>query len=329
MIFNDILDCVGNTPLINLKLQDFDNINLFAKLEFINPTGSVKDRAASYIIQKVLQLKEIDLNTILVESSSGNFGISLSAYCQKHKLKFICVIDPNISVINENLIKSFGAQIIKIDQPDASGGFLLNRIKKVKELLQQLPNIYWVNQYQNPYNCEAYYATLGNEIVSEMENIDFVFVGVSSGGTITGISQKIKEKFPNAKIIAVDIIGSVIFGGPPKKRYIPGIGSSMKPVILDSAKIDDVVMIDEVSTIEACYELLERYHVFCGGSSGSVIAGIKSYFEKNKINKMTNVVTIFPDRGERYFNTIYNPEWCKNIIDNSNSIKKTHEYVLS
>jgi 2,3-diaminopropionate biosynthesis protein SbnA len=318
--FGAILRCnlerVGNTPTAQLQIEELENINLFAKLEFYNPTGSVKDRAASYIIKKLLARKEIDKDTTLIESSSGNFGIALSAYCKKNGLKFIAVVDPCILSINEILIKSFGAKVIKVNVPDCNGGYLLNRIKKVKELEKEIDNSYWVNQYANPYNAETYYHTLGNEICCQMENVDYIFMGVSSGGTITGVSNKIKEKFPNAKVIAVDIFGSVIFGHPPHKRYIPGIGSSMVPEILKKAKIDDVVMIDEVSTIAMCRELLKKHYIFAGGSSGSVFAAIKKYFTGKNLNRKVNVVTVFADRGERYADTVYNEKWCTNFVNN-------------
>ncbi|MGD2087362.1 MAG: 2,3-diaminopropionate biosynthesis protein SbnA [Candidatus Aminicenantes bacterium] len=314
------LDRAGHTPLVQIQPQGLENINLFAKLEFFNPTGSVKDRAASYLIKKLLENKEIDKHTTLIESSSGNFAIALSAYCKKNNLKFIAVVDPCISPINEVLIRAFGAKIIKINVPDRNGGYLLNRIKKVKELINEIDNSYWVNQYANPYNAEAYYHSLGNEICRSLDNIDYLFMGVSSGGTITGVSNKIKERFPQAKVIAVDIYGSVIFGHPPQKRYIPGIGSSMVPEILKKAKIDDVVIVDEVSTIDMCHELLKKHYIFAGGSSGSAFAAIKKYFAGKKINKKVNVVTVFADRGERYANTIYNEKWCRDF-------KKNHLYL--
>jgi cysteine synthase A len=314
MIFKNNLEMVGNTPMIQFKMEEFDDMNIFAKLEFYNPTGSVKDRAAFYIIKKLLDTNEINKHTTLIESSSGNFGVALSAYCKKNDLNFICVIDPCISPINEMLIKSFGAKVIKVEIPDENGGFLLNRIKKVKELMGTIENSYWVNQYGNPYNAEAYYHSLGNEICDNMEQIDYLFLGVSSGGTITGVSNKIKEKFPDSRVIAVDINGSVIFGNSPKKRYIPGIGSSMVPEILKQAKIDDVVMVDEISTIKMCLELLSKYNIFAGGSSGSVIAGIKKYFAEKKSVRKINVVTVFPDRGDRYAHTIYNKEWYIDFI---------------
>lgn len=313
MIYEHILKTVGNTPMVHLGLEELPFIDLYTKLELLNPTGSVKDRAAAYVIEKVLELGQITPRTTIIESSSGNFGIALAAYCKYRGMKFICVVDPCISPMNELLIRSFDGTIIKIETPDENGGYLLNRIRKVKQLLEEISDSYWVNQYGNPYNADAYYYTLGEEILMDLKKIDYVFLGISSGGTLTGVSRRIKAAFPNVKIIAVDIIGSVIFGHPPKKRYIPGIGSSMVPEILKKAFIDEVVMMDEMSTVSMCRELLHRFGIFAGGSSGSVFGGIKKYFSENPINnsnKPLTVVTIFPDRGERYHETVYNDQWC-------------------
>ncbi len=325
----NIFEKVGNTPLVSMKLENFPNIQLYIKLESYNPTGSVKDRAASYILNRLIKCNLIDKNTTIIESSSGNFGVALAAFCKYYGLKFIAVIDPHISPMNEMLIKSYGASTVKVSQPDDFGGYLLSRIKKVKELLTENDNSYWVNQYENPLNAQAYYQSLGKEICYQIEEIDYIFLGVSSGGTIAGVSQKVKENFPNVKVVAVDVEGSAIFGNEGKKRCIPGIGSSMIPKILDEAFIDDRIIVNEVCTIKACYELLESHTYFVGGSSGSVFSGIKQYFEGLKIEKPLNVVTIFADRGERYYNTIYNTDWCKKVMLINKEEQKEIEKVLN
>lgn len=314
MIYKDIFNMVGNTPIINLNDRELKNINLYVKMEGLNPTGSVKDRAATYIINKIMDMGLINKDTTIIESSSGNFGIALGAYCKTKGLKFYCVIDPLISETNEMLIKKFSTEVIKVNERDKNGAYLLNRIKKVKELKAQIPNSYWVNQYENKFNAEAYYYTLGNEMCNEVENIDYVFVGVSSGGTITGVSKKIKEVYPNAKIIAVDIVGSVIFGGEPKKRYIPGIGSSRVPPILKVALIDEVISIDERDVVKECENLLLQHKIFAGGSSCAVFSAIKQYFCDKSFKTKPNVVTLFADRGDRYANTLYNEQWCEKFI---------------
>jgi 2,3-diaminopropionate biosynthesis protein SbnA len=308
-----ILNKVGNTPMVAINAAQ--HIHLFAKLEFYNPTGSVKDRAASYIIRKALETGIINNDTILVESSSGNFGVALAAYARLYGLKFICVIDKNTSPVNESIIRSYGAQIIKITEPDEYGGYLLNRIERIKGMLLENNNMYWINQYESLLNAEAYFDSLGMEICNEapQQAIDYVFMGVSSGGTITGVSRKIKDRFPKANVIAVDIVGSVIFGGAPAKRHIPGIGSSMRPKILNNARIDDVVWVSEIETVEGCRELLREHYLCVGGSSGSVYAAIKKYFSLKNITRPVNVITVFPDRGDRYMHTIYNDEWYNEL----------------
>ncbi len=326
VIYKNVLGMAGNTPMIQIFSKDLMNINLFGKLEFYNPTGSVKDRAASYILKKVVSTNEINKDTLIIESSSGNFGIALAAVCKKENLNFTCVIDPCINPINELLIRQLGASIVKVDVPDENGGFLLNRIIEVKKFLAKNPNSYWVNQYSNKYNSDAYYYLLGEEICNSVENIDYIFMGVSSGGTITGVSRKVKERFPNAKVIAVDIYGSVIFGGKPYKRYIPGIGSSMVPTILNDASIDDIVVVDEYSTVNACYELLNENMIFAGGSSGSVYYAIKKYFNGKNFKNKPNVISLFADRGDRYANTIFNECWCKEFMINSSKLSLSSIY---
>jgi N-(2-amino-2-carboxyethyl)-L-glutamate synthase len=311
----NILSKVGNTPLVHLKFDENQNVKIFAKLEYYNPTGSVKDRAACYILNRALNEGIINKDTVVIESSSGNFGVALSAYTRMHGLKFICVIDDNILPVNEMLIKLQGAQVIKITERDEYGGFLLNRIRTIKTLLEERPNLYWVNQYGNPLNAQAYFGSLGKEICLEAprQKVDYVFLGVSSGGTITGVSRKIKSEQPNAKIIAVDIYGSIIFGDAPRKRFIPGIGSSLRPQIIEQAIIDEVVLVSEYETILCCKELLEKHNLYAGGSSGSVYAAIKKYFRNKDITEPVNVMCVFADRGERYIETIYNDAWSEKI----------------
>lgn len=316
MKVNSYRELIGNTYLLNLKCDEADNIDLFVKLECLNPSGSVKDRAAAYVIDKLLENNEINKDTLIVESSSGNFAIALGTYCRYKNIKFACVIDPKTTAINEGIIYNVCDYVYKVDEPDSYGGYLINRLKKVKEITSSLENSYWVNQYGNKYIAEAYCNTIGVEIVEEMENIDYIFIAVSSGGTITGVSQKVKEKFPNAKVIAVDIKGSVIFGDAPSNRNISGIGSSIVPDLLQYAKIDEVIWVTEEESIEAYRLLLQKYSIFSGGSSGSLFAAIMKYFKDKTFIKKPKVVTIFPDRGERYVD-------CLLLSDKS--INKTNE----
>lgn len=307
--YKSILDRLGSTPVLKIQYDEIPQIQLFCKMEFTNPTGSVKDRAASYILKTVLEKGIIDQDTMIIESSSGNMGIALAAYAKRYGLNFTCVIDPCILQLNKMIMKSYGANYIQVTEPDEKGGYLLNRIREVERYLDTHPNTYWVNQYANPLNAAAYYYSIGRELCDEIPRIDYLFIGVSSGGTISGISRKIKEISPKTKVIAVDITGSVIFGGKSSKRLIPGIGSSKVPEILKEARIDDVIMIDETDTIHACREMMSRYQLFVGGSSGAVFSAVRRYFADYQSPGEINVATILPDRGERYISTVYNNEW--------------------
>jgi len=312
MWLTNILATVGNTPLI--KIENEPQINLYVKLEGMNPTGSIKDRAAAYLLPHLLETGTINQNTTIIESSSGNFGIALSAYCKQYGIKFICVVDPKILPINEFLIRSYGAQVEKVTECDEAGGYLLTRIKRVLKLCDSVKNSYWINQYSNTLNAQAYNETVGLEICRALQ-VDYIFIGVSSGGTIAGVSQCVKRWYANAKVVAVDIAGSIIFGGKADYRFIPGIGSSMVPEILKEAAINDVVIVTENESARMCRILLKEHGLFVGGSSGSVYAGIKKYFEKTGMVCKPNVVAIFADRGDRYIDTVYNDEWCKNNLE--------------
>lgn len=295
---------LGNTPMVKLNIYELPNINLYAKLEGYNPTGSIKDRAADYILKTALKTGLIDMETTIIESSSGNFGIALASVCKKLNLKFHCVIDPNITETNEIILKSICNTITKVSKFDENGGYLGTRIAVVKETVEKQQNIYWVNQYQNKYNRDAY-LKLGSEICDAGFYVDYIFVAVSSGGTISGVSRKIKELSPGTKVVAVDSEGSVVFGGTHKKRTIPGIGSSIVPDIIKDALIDDVVKIDEKYTYMMAEYILHKYGILLGGSSATVMCAVFSLLKDRNFNEKPNVVMIFPDRGDRYIGTLY------------------------
>ncbi|MCY9508504.1 2,3-diaminopropionate biosynthesis protein SbnA [Paenibacillus larvae] len=301
-----LVNRIGNTPLIQLE---HEKINLFAKLELHNFMSSVKIRPAYYILKTAIESGEINQNTTVIESSSGNFGVALATLCKYLHIKFIAVIDPNINSNYEQMLRSIAYDVVKVTTPDPTGGYLLTRVKTVQELCQQIPYSFWTNQYENPNNPLSHYLGLGAELVGHFGHLDYAFIGVSSGGTISGISQCLKESFPHVKIIAVDSEGSVIFGDKPKKRYIPGLGSSMVPPNVKRALIDEIIHVSEINTVEGCKQLFEEHAIFAGGSSGTSYYAINQYFEKMKPGEKPNVVFICPDSGVPYINTIYNQDW--------------------
>jgi cysteine synthase A len=191
---------------------------------------------------------------------------------------------------------------------------LLTRIQAVKQICAQDPNAFWTNQYHNPCNYLGYYDTLGAEICNSFESLDYVFVAVSSGGTITGLSRKLKEKFKDVTIVAVDVEGSVIFGNCPQRRYISGLGSSMVPGILKDALIDRVVLVPQLDIIKGCYELLDEQTIFAGASSGAAYRAVKDFFTGSAPGCLPTALFICADKGSAYMNTIYNAEWVDGIL---------------
>lgn len=302
-----VFDKIGNTPIF--KIDDSEN-DIYLKFEGTNSFGSSKDRAAIYVLNKLYKERKINKDTTLIESSSGNMGIALAATCKKLGNRFICIIDPHISPINEYLIKNMEAETIKVTEADSNNSYLKTRLKTVNKLLSEIPNSYWFNQYGNPLVCEAY-EEIGKEMVRDLKDVEYVFVAVSSAGTIGGVSKAVKKYNPNIKVIAVDVFGSKVFDKETtKKRFLSGIGSSIQAENLSRAQIDEIVLVSEKEAIISCQELLNKHLIFAGGSSGCVYTAIKHYIEKNNL-KNAKVIGLLNDRGDRYFKTVYSEEWVK------------------
>lgn len=296
---------IGNTPLIELKNDD---VNLFAKLEYNNFSGSSKDRAAYSIIYNGIKMGQITEDTTIIASSSGNLAIAIASICKRLQLKFFPVIDPNINSAYEALLNLMSHKVIKVTQRDHTGGYLLTRINVVNELHARTPNSFVADQYGDPNNYKGY-SGLGQEITDSFDQLDYIFVAVSSSGAITGISDYIKKRRPEVKIIGVDVEGSVIFNTKQVKRYISGIGASQIPPIIKNAIIDDVVIVSQMDIIKGCFDLLDEQAIFAGASSGAVYLAAKNYaISKGMIPKATSLM-IFPDKGHTYLDTIYNQEW--------------------
>jgi 2,3-diaminopropionate biosynthesis protein SbnA len=305
------------TPVIQLTNNPID---LFTKLEYLNGIGSVKDRPALWTLKRAIERGEIESQTTIIESSSGNFACAIATLAKMLEINFIPVIDPNISPLYESWLRSQCDRVIKVENHDNTGGFLKSRLCKVQQLKSEISDSYWPNQYANPDCMEAHYHLTGEEIWRSIPSIDYVFLGVSSAGTIAGVSQRLKEHNANIRIVAVDVEGSVIFRRSLYKRWISGLGSSIIPPLLKHALIDEVVLVSEVETIAGCHELLEKYGLFVGGSSGSAYSAIKKYFAKLNQRTRPRVLFLCCDRGNAYLNNIFNRRWVEwrvNAIDNA------------
>ena len=289
-----------------------DGMHLYAKLEYVNPIGSIKDRAAYWILKRAAERGDVREGTTIIESSSGNFACALAAFTRLVGLKFIPVIDPNISGTYESFLRRLCPEVVKVEERDDTGGFLKTRLERVKHLCETVPNAYWTNQYENVDAVEAHYEMTGGEICADFESLDYAFISVGTAGTITGMSRRLKEHFPNVRIIAVDSQGSVIFGDAPRKRHIPGLGSSIVPPFVSRAAIDDVVLIPERESAAACRELLVEHGLLVGGSSGSAFAAVKRY-APHMAGRLPTVVFVCADRGTPYLDTVFDPCWATRL----------------
>jgi len=298
------------TPHVSLAV---DGVEVIAKLEYANPVGSIKDRPAFWILKRAAERGEIDEGTTVIESSSGNFACALAAYTRLVGLKFIPVIDPNISATYESFLRRLCPRVEKVEERDDTGGFLKTRLDRVKRLCAGTPNAFWPNQYCNPDAVEAHYELTAGEICDEFDSLDYAFIGVSTGGTIAGVSRRLKERYPEIRIIAVDTQGSVIFGDSPRKRHIPGIGSSIVPPLLSLALIDDVVLVPEREAAEACRELLLEHGLFVGGSSGSAYAAVRRYAVWMRRVSHPRVLMLCADRGTPYLDTVFDSGWATRL----------------
>jgi N-(2-amino-2-carboxyethyl)-L-glutamate synthase len=310
---DSVLACIGNTPLVVLnRLFSQDDVEVLAKLEFMNPGGSMKDRPARYIIEEGLADGSIPRGAHLVESSSGNFGIALAIAARLHGLTFTCVVDPNATPMSIAILRQLGVDVDIVDEPDGQGGYLHTRIRRVKELLQQRPATIWVNQYANNRNWQAYYHGTGAEMADQLVRPpDYFFAAVSTTGSILGCARRLRERFPGLRVVAVDAAGSVLFNGPPGRREIPGIGASRVPELFQPDEIDEVVHVYDLEAARGCRALLETEGIFAGGSTGSVVAAISRTLPA--LRRPCRIVTIFPDRGDRYLNLVYDDEWLAGV----------------
>ena len=298
------------TPLVDV---DVAGVRLLAKLEYLNPVGSIKDRTAYWILRRAAERGEIDEGTTLIESSSGNFATALATYAALLGLRFVPVIDPNILPAYEAMLRRLCETVVKVDEPDDHGGYLQTRLRTVKELCAVTARAFWTNQYGNIDGMDAHYRLTGEEVCRELPALDFAFIGVSTGGTIAGLSRRLKERYPAVKVIAVDAVGSVIFGGPPRRRHIPGLGAGIVPPLLAHAQIDDVVMVSERETAAACQALLWEHGLFVGGSSGTSFAAVRRYAPAFRQTPNATALFLCGDRGTPYMDTVFNAEWARRL----------------
>jgi len=298
------------TPLVRVAMP---GLRVFAKMECLNPVGSIKDRSAYWILKRAAERGEIDEHTTIIESSSGNFAAALASFAQLLGLRFIPVIDPNILPMHESFLRRVCSRVVKVENGDDTGSFLKARLQTVRELCASTPRAFWTNQYENRDAVDAHYRLTAEEVCRDLPALDYAFIGVSTGGTIAGMSRRLKERYPAVKVIAVDAVGSVIFGGPARKRHIPGLGASMVPPLIAEAEIDGVAIVPEKEAAACCRTLLWEHGLFVGGSSGASLAAVQNYAQRLQTAAEPTAIFLCADRGAAYLDTVFNAEWVARL----------------
>jgi len=313
-----ILAAIGRTPLVALRrLVSEAPFRIFAKLEACNPGGSIKDRAALGLLEGARRAERIRPGTVVVESSSGNMGIGLAQACAVLGLRFVCVVDVRTTAQNIAIMRAYGAEIEVVDTPDPNGGgFLRARIARVRALVDRLPDAFWPDQYGNVDNALAHRRTM-HEIVTALDGrLDVLFCPTSTCGTIRGCAEYAREHGLATTIVAVDAVGSVIFGPAGASpdmaapvRLIPGHGAALRPALFRDDVADACVHVSDLECVTGCRRLVAREGILAGGSSGAAVMAIERL--RDRIAGDATVVAIFPDRGERYLDTIYCDAWVE------------------
>jgi len=306
-----ITEAIGGTPLIGLhRLFRDEPFQVYAKLEWMNPGGSAKDRPALFMLREAIRRGDITEDTVIIESSSGNLAISLAQLCRCLGLRFICVVDPRTTGQHKQIITALHGEIDMVAEPDAATGeFLPARIRRVQELLQQLPNAYWTNQYANPDNYRAHAETTMREIGEQLGPVDYLFCGVSSCGTIRGCREYIRSQGWPTRLAAVDAAGSAIFGGERGTRSLPGLGAGITPGLFRKDMHDHLLYVTDADCVQGCRDLVSHEGILAGASSGGVIAAVRRMRDGIPAGAVCTV--ILPDRGERYLATVFNDDWVQ------------------
>lgn len=292
MIYNNVLELIGNTPIVRY------NDNIFLKLEFFNPSNSVKDRAAYFMLNEALKSGDINNETVIIEPTSGNTGIGLAMCCAVMKLKLIIVMPENMSEERKKVIRGYGAELVLTPKELGMKG----AVEKANELKNKYSNSFIPMQFSNPANPMAHEKTTALEILKDMNNdVDFVVAGIGTGGTASGIKKALSSLKPDVKVIGVEPDESpLITKGNAGPHKIQGIGANFVTDIYKSSNIDKVITVKSDDAIKTARKLAKECGILCGISSGANLAGAVRISEENPNKK---VVAIICDFGERYLST--------------------------
>lgn len=316
-IFDNILGAIGHTPLVKINhLAPPGSATLWAKCEFMNPSGSIKDRMALYIIEEAEKTGKLKPEGVIVENTSGNTGLALAMIAAVKGYRCIFTLPDKMSQEKINMLKSFGAEVV-VTPTDVPADSPEHYVNKAKQIAKELPNSFYVNQYHNQDNVLAHYASTGPEIWEQTKGkIDAFVAGAGTGGTLSGVGRFLKEKDKNIKIVGIDPIGSVHYDYfyrkilvEPKIYLVEGIGEDLLCEALDFSVIDEMLQTNDEQAFHTAQQLVKKEGLFCGGSSGAIVHGACQVAKALGPGK--NVVTVLTDSGSRYISKFLNDEWMR------------------
>ena len=320
-VYDDILQAIGSTPLVQLtRIGRGLPCPLYAKVEFFNPGGSIKDRIAVRIIEEAENSGRLKPGGTVVESTSGNTGMGLAIACAKKGYKSVFVMPDKMSQEKIQLLRAFGAKVV-ITPTSATPDDPRSYYSVAKKIVRETPNAILANQYHNPENPHSHYLTTGPEIWEQTQGqVTDLVIGMGTGGTITGAGRFLKEKNPHIRLVGVDPVGSLLLETWQNNGRIPehaqastykveGIGEDFIPSTLDLSIVDEVIQIGDKESFLWTRRLVKEEGIFCGGSSGTAVAAAVRYAQKLTPDRL--VVVVLPDSGTRYLSKIFDDEWMR------------------
>ncbi|MDY3741065.1 MAG: cysteine synthase A [Selenomonadaceae bacterium] len=302
-IYNSVTELIGGTPLLKAnRFIEVNNLeaNIFVKLEYFNPAGSVKDRIAKAMIEKAEADGLLNKNSVIIEPTSGNTGIGLASFAAARGYRAILTMPETMSVERRNLLKAYGAEIVLTDGSKGMKG----AIAKAEELAETTPNAFIPSQFTNPANPAAHKATTGPEIWNDLDGkVDIFLAGVGTGGTLTGVGEYLKEQNPDVKVFAIEPASSpVLSKGTAGPHKIQGIGAGFIPEILNTKIYDEVLPIENDDAFKYGRQFSQVEGILIGISAGAALAAAVQVAQKPE-NKGKNIVVLLPDTGDRYLST--------------------------
>ncbi len=298
MLYDDISQAIGNTPLVKINKINNSNNRIYAKVEFMNPLSSIKDRAALFMLNEAKKKGLINEKSVIIEPTSGNTGIGLAYLSVIKGYKCILVMPESMSVERRMLLSALGAQIVLTDKDKG----MVGAIEKANELVKTTPNSFMPSQFENSDNALAHYQTTAREIYKDLDSkLDMLVSCVGSSGTIIGCSKYLKEQDSNIKVVAVEPFNSaVLSGGEPHSHKIQGMGAGFIPSLYQDDLVDEIALVKDEDALEMTKRISREEGLLVGISSGAALCAA---LEMSKKVENKDIVVIFPDSGERYLST--------------------------